>query len=74
MKGRPSIARAGLAGIPRPAPRVAPWTALDLARRRSLTRALDEAEAAESRGDPAHLVLGWRAVAAGLERLLERRS
>lgn len=69
---RASIARTGLTGVPRQDPYRIRWSALALARRRSLLVARQEFQAAQLRGDEPELE-AWRQLVTSLtEAELER--
>ena len=64
----PSVTRGPRVGTPRPDPHTVRWSALDLARRRSLAVARQELDDAERRGDPVAVIGTWRAVIEAMER------
>ncbi len=65
---RPVAASPGMAGIRRPDPRAARWSAADLARRRALVTARAELAAAEARGDGWETLDAWRSLVGVLAR------
>lgn len=66
----PSVQRSDRSGTVRPAPRINRWSPIALARRRALSVAVAEAEAAWLRNDPPSVTHAWRELVAVLNAAL----